>query len=90
MRDKGNEGELLGVVVRDERDPKMTTTVVADRGELVTEGRRSTMELQDGQILRQEAGKPDAQIVVFKTYAFDIGDFTAENGRRKGIEASRA
>ena len=32
MRDKGKDGELLGVVVRDERDPKMATTVVADSG----------------------------------------------------------
>lgn len=83
MRGKGNEGELLGVVVRDERDPKMTTTVVADRGGLVTEGRRSTMELQDGQILRQEAGKQDAQIVVFASYAFDIGDFSPKAGARE-------
>ncbi len=80
MRDKGKEGELLGVVVRDQRDPKMSTTVVADRGQVLSEGRRSSMELYDGQILRQEAGKQDVQIVVFKTYAFDIGDMAPKGG----------
>ncbi len=80
MRDKGKEGELLGVVVRDERDPKMATTIVAERGQVLSEGRRSSMELYDGQILRQEAGKQDMQIVVFKTYAFDIGDMAQKQG----------
>ena len=79
MRDKGKDGELLGVVVRDERDPKMVTTVVAERGQVLAEGLRSSMELYDGQILRQEAGKQDVQIVVFKTYAFDIGDMTPKH-----------
>ncbi len=80
MRDKGKEGELLGVVVRDERDAKMATTVVADRGQVLAEGRRSSMELYDGQILRQEAGKQDVQIIAFKTYAFDIGDMSPRHG----------
>jgi lipopolysaccharide export system permease protein len=80
MRDKGRGGELLGVVVRDERDPKMATTVVADRGQVLAEGRRSSMELYDGQILRQESGKQDVQIIAFKTYAFDIGDMTPKQG----------
>lgn len=80
MRDKGKNGELLGVVVRDERDPKMATTVVADRGLVLAEGRRSSMELYDGQILRQEADKQDVQIIAFKTYAFDIGDMSPKEG----------
>jgi lipopolysaccharide export system permease protein len=89
MRDKGKDGQLIGVVVHDERDPKMTTTVVADRGDLTTEGRRSTMELQDGQIIRQEAGKQEAQIVVFKSYAFDIGDFSAKGSLRESKPRER-
>ncbi len=82
MRDKGKEGELLGVVVRDQRDPKMATTVVADRGQVLAEGRRASMELYDGQILRQEAGKQEVQIIAFKTYAFDIGDMAPKEGPR--------
>ncbi len=80
MRDKSKDGDLIGVVVRDTRDEKMTTTIVAERGEIANEGARSTMELHDGQILRQEAGKEDVQIIVFKTYAFDIGSFQQKSG----------
>lgn len=83
MRAKGKDGELLGVVLRDERDPKMATTVVANRGVIFSEGGRASMELEDGQILRQEAGKEDTQIIVFKTYAFDIGDLSPKGGVRE-------
>jgi lipopolysaccharide export system permease protein len=83
MRDKEQNGTLLGVVVHDERDAKMTTTVVADRGNVINNGSRAVMELYDGQILRQQAGKPDIQIVVFNTYTFDIGDFAPKAGPRE-------
>ncbi len=83
MRDKGKDGDLLGVVVRDERDAKMTTTVVADRGQIVNDGGRAAMELHEGQILRQEAGKQDVQIILFSTYAFDMGDLAVKQGVRE-------
>jgi lipopolysaccharide export system permease protein len=83
MRAKSKDGDLLGVVVRDERDPKMMTTVVAERGRITSEGGRAAMELQDGQILRQEGGKQDVQIIDFSTYAFDVGDFSAKRGERE-------
>jgi lipopolysaccharide export system permease protein len=82
MRAKGQNGELLGVVVRDERDSAMTTTVIGDRGVVVKDGDRSTMELYDGEILRQQAGKQDIQIVAFTTYAFDLADLTPKQGTR--------
>jgi lipopolysaccharide export system permease protein len=83
IRDKAKNGDLLGVLVHDERDEKATTTVVAERGEVASSGNRAAMELQDGQILRQQAGKPDVQIVVFKTYSFDVGDFSPKSGPRE-------
>src|SRR5262249_2958263 len=61
IRDKSRDGDLLGVIVHDERDRKNTTTVVAERGIVSTEGGRAVMQLQDGQILRHSEGKTDAQ-----------------------------
>lgn len=89
MRDKGKDGELLGVIVHDERDPKMTTTVIADRGVIVIEGGQTNMELHDGQILRQEAEKEEVQIVNFTTYAFDMGDMTPKQGPREARPRER-
>ncbi len=89
MRDKGKDGELIGVAVRDERDPKTTTTVIAERGAIVQDGGRASMELYDGQILRQDAGKEDTRIVTFTTYAFDIGDLSAKQGAREARPRER-
>jgi lipopolysaccharide export system permease protein len=83
VRDKGQNGELLGVVVHDERDKKMSNTIVAERGEVITEGGRAEMDLYEGQILRQQEEKANVQFVVFKTYAFDMGDFSARAGQRE-------
>ncbi|ADP70153.1 permease YjgP/YjgQ family protein [Rhodomicrobium vannielii ATCC 17100] len=83
MRAKGDNGELLGVVVRDERDPKAVTTVIAEQGQILQDGGRASMMLHDGQIIRQQAEKTAAQVVVFTSYAFDIGDFSAKKGPRE-------
>jgi lipopolysaccharide export system permease protein len=83
FRDKAQNGDLLGVVVHDERDKKMSNTIVADRGEIINEGGRAEMNLYDGQILRQQEEKPNVQFIVFKTYSFDMGDFSAKAGPRE-------
>jgi lipopolysaccharide export system permease protein len=81
MRNRSQNGDLLGVVVHDERDPNMTTTVIADRGVVGNNGGRANMELYDGQILRQQTGKTETQIVVYSTYAFDLADLSLKQER---------
>ncbi len=83
MRARADNGDLLGVVVRDERDETSVNTVVAKRGRVWTNAGRAQMDLFDGQILRQQDGKPNAQFIAFSTYSFDMGDFTARAGKRE-------
>jgi lipopolysaccharide export system permease protein len=90
VRDKDQNGHLLGVVVHDERDKKTSNTIVAERGEVVSEGGRAEMDLYDGQILRQQEEKPNVQFIVFKTYSFDMGDFTAKAGQREAKVQERS
>jgi lipopolysaccharide export system permease protein len=82
-RDKAKNGDLIGVVVNDERDPKTTSTIIAERGEISNDGGRAQMDLHDGQILRQQEGRADVQFVVFHTYSFDMGEFSAKSGPRE-------
>jgi lipopolysaccharide export system permease protein len=82
-RDKAKNGDLIGVVVHDERDQKTINTIVAERGEVSNDGGRAQMDLHDGQILRQSEGKPNVQFVNFATYSFDMGDFSAKTGPRE-------
>lgn len=83
IRDRDQNGDLLGVVVYDQRDKKMTTTVIAERGEVYNSEGRSIMNLRDGQILRQPEGKTEAQIVAFQSYLFDIGDLAPKQTARE-------
>jgi lipopolysaccharide export system permease protein len=83
MRAKAENGDLLGVVVRDERDKTSINTIVAERGEIWSDGGRAQMDLHDGQILRQQADKPSAQFIAFDSYSFDMGDFSAKTGKRE-------
>lgn len=79
-RDKAMNGDLIDVVVHDERDPKAINTIVAERGEVLNDGERAQMDLHDGQILRQTEGKPNVQFINFTTYSFDMGDFSQKTG----------
>src|SRR3546814_3504831 len=42
VRAREDQGQLAGIVVHDQRDPKRTITLVAERGALVTTDRKST------------------------------------------------
>ena len=83
MRDKAENGDLLGVVVHDERDKNTVSTIVAERGQVSNDSGRAQMDLHEGQILRQQAEKDDVQFIVFKSYSFDMGDFSAKAGQRE-------
>ncbi len=83
IRDKSQDGTLLGVLVHDERDKKTANTVIAERGTVSSEKGRAQMDLFDGQILRQDIGKNSVRFITFKTYSFDMGDFTAKSAHRQ-------
>ncbi len=52
---KGRNGDLLGVVVRDERDKTTINTIVAERGQIWSDSGRAQMDLHDGEIVRRQA-----------------------------------
>jgi lipopolysaccharide export system permease protein len=81
-RDPENS-DLLGVVVRDERDAASTKTVIAERGQVWTDAGRAQMDLHNGQILNQQTDKSGTQFISFSTYSFDMGDFSAKGGKRE-------
>jgi lipopolysaccharide export system permease protein len=83
LRDKGKNGDLLGIMVHDARDPKVATTVLAEHGRIVKQkDDRAVMVMTDGQIHRQRQGSDDVQIVVFQSYLFDLSDFAPQEGPR--------
>ena len=72
VRERKANGQLAGVMVDDQRDPKERMTILAEVGDLLTNDRGVYLVLQNGTVQRQETGKRDPAIVRFKEYAFDL------------------
>lgn len=83
IRDRKKNGDLLGLLVSDERDPKVQLTYLAEEGEMIKLDGSVYLKMTNGHIHRKLAGKDDVQIVKFDQYIFDLTDF----GKAKGGKA---
>jgi lipopolysaccharide export system permease protein len=72
IRERAANGQLRGVVVDDQRDPKERTTIIAQWGEILSDDNGVFLLLENGTVQRHETGKRDPHIVRFKDYAFDL------------------
>lgn len=78
IRDRAFNGELLGVMLHDARDPKQVTSYLAERGTVHTDGELSFLVLAKGHVLRRTDPAEPAQIIAFDTYAVDLLQFQAK------------
>jgi lipopolysaccharide export system permease protein len=72
VRERQANGQLSGIMVDDQRDPKERATILAQRGDILTTERGVFLLLTNGAVHRHEAGQIDPAIVKFKEYAFDL------------------
>lgn len=73
VRTRGPEGELLGVLIHDTRDPKKTVTIMAERGVLAQTPEGPRIILVDGN--RQTVDHPGNKfsVLYFDRYSADLG-----------------
>jgi lipopolysaccharide export system permease protein len=76
IRERLANGQLLGVLLDDRRDPKERITLIAEQGEFLTNERGPFLLLHNGSIQRQESSQRDPAIVRFDRNAFDLSQFT--------------
>jgi len=81
IRERRQNGELMGIFIDDRRDPKEHATFLAERGEILENERGTFLVLIDGSVQREEATK-DPNIVAFERYAFDMSRFATGGGGR--------
>jgi lipopolysaccharide export system permease protein len=74
-REKGPNGELLGIFMQDRRDPDKVMTYVAEAGQTVEKDDRDYLDLEHGNVQRQASDAHDASIIVFERYAIDLAQF---------------
>jgi lipopolysaccharide export system permease protein len=72
IRERRPNGQLLGIVIDDLRDPKERLTVLAEDGDIIKDQRGLFLVLQNGSVQRHKAGERDPTVVLFNSYAFDL------------------
>jgi lipopolysaccharide export system permease protein len=75
IRDRARNGELLGVLMQDNRDPKQSITFLAEKGVLQKQGAASYLFMTTGHIIRRENVKEPPQIIAFDSYTIDLDRF---------------
>jgi lipopolysaccharide export system permease protein len=80
IRERRPDGQLLGVLIDDQRNAKDRLTVVAEQGDILTNDSGTYLVLENGTIQRHEAGQRDPAIVRFDQYAFDLSRLSGGAG----------
>ena len=75
IRERRNNGELVGIFLDDRRNPNERITVLAETGELLDNDNGTYLVLQKGIVQRLELKERDPAMVVFDRYAFDLSQF---------------
>jgi lipopolysaccharide export system permease protein len=75
IRERRNNGQLLGIFLDDRRNPAERVTVLAESGDLLDNDNGTFLILQKGMVQRQQVDERDPAIVAFDRYAFDLSQF---------------
>lgn len=88
IRDRSPTGELLGLLIHDERDPKQVMSYLAERARILSNDEGSYLIMFDGYVHRYNAEDKDktVQIVQFDQNMLDISDLTPKNAQRKELQ----
>lgn len=81
IRERGQNGELYGLMVHDERDQRSIITLLADRGRILEQDGRGYLMMYEGQIHRRQPSNPDVSIVTFDSYLYDLSQLTEKQNR---------
>jgi lipopolysaccharide export system permease protein len=76
IRERLPNGQLLGILIDDQRNPKERVTVLAEKGDLVRNERGAFLVLETGNVQRHETGQRDPALVLFDSYGFDLSWLT--------------
>ncbi|HLH95777.1 MAG TPA: LPS export ABC transporter permease LptF [Xanthobacteraceae bacterium] len=89
IRERLPNGQLLGIFIDDQRDPKERVTFLAEQGDIITRDGGTYLLLADGSVQRQESGDHDPSIVQFDRYAFDLSQLSPQSGSSPQKYSSR-
>jgi len=87
IRDRSPTGDLLGLLVHDERDDKLVMSYLASRGRIISNDDGAYLVMFDGHVHRYEVKDPSkgVQIVAFDQYVLNISDFSPRDTSSKEL-----
>lgn len=75
IRARDNNGDLLGLIFHDTRQPEADYTYLAERARLIADGNASSILMFNGTLQRRRAGPREVDVVKFERYQLDLGNF---------------
>lgn len=86
IRDRSLNGDLLGLLVHDERD-KQVMSYLAERGRIITNDEGSYLVMLEGYVHRYNVGDKDknVQIVAFDQNMIDLSEFSPKDDSGKDL-----
>lgn len=87
IRDRSLNGDLLGLLVHDEREQKQVMSYLAERGRIITNDEGSYLVMLDGYVHRYngEDKDKDVQIVAFDQNMLDLSEFSPKDNAGKEL-----
>lgn len=87
IRDRNLQGDLLGLLVQDERDTKQVMSYLAERGRIITNDEGSYLVMFDGYVHRYNGEDADkgVQIVAFDQNMLDLSEFAPKDSGEKEL-----
>jgi lipopolysaccharide export system permease protein len=85
IRERDPNGELLGLVMHDTRDPKLTQSYLAENGLIVKQGKSAFLIMTKGHIIRRTDINEPPQIIEFDKYAVDLERFESKTSEAEDL-----
>ena len=88
IRDRAQDGELLGLLFHDERDSKQVMSYLADRGRILSNDEGSFLIMFDGYVHRYDAKDEEkaVQIIAFDQNLVDLSKFAPKSKSGSKLE----
>jgi lipopolysaccharide export system permease protein len=92
IRGRSPTGDLLGLLVHDERDGKQVMSYLAERGRIIDNDEGSYLVMLEGYVQRynNEGDEKEVQIVAFDQNMLDLTEFSPKDSVGKGMRPREA
>lgn len=79
IRDRAPDGQLLGLLMHDARDPKQIVTYLAEEARIIKQDDRAYLRMDRGHIVRRIEKETSPQIIAFQRYVVDANELEQRN-----------